>query len=85
MNRETMIDEVTNESIRLLRPGQSRPHSYSTDSACEPSRETADYLLASHIRQATEGASRRRREPIWPAVLQAASIFILAIVIAVKL
>lgn len=79
------MDEVTNESIRLLRPGQSRPHLCSEDSASEPSRETADYLLASHIRQASEGVSRRRREPVWIAALQASSIFILAIVIAVKL
>lgn len=80
-----MMGEVTNESIRRVRPGQSRPHSYSADSARGLSRETADYLLASHIRQASEGLSGRRREPVWPVVLQAASIFILAIVIVVKL
>lgn len=46
-------------------------------------KKTTDYLLAAHIGYTSAGIPRRRRERVWPAVLQSVAIFALAIALVV--
>ena len=46
-------------------------------------KATSDYLLAAHIGYTNSSIPRRKRERVWPAVLQSVAIFALAVALVV--
>lgn len=79
---QSIADHTSSEA------GATRPHLYSEDSDMkQETKEHADFLLASCLRQTNEGLGRpkRRKNEIRAAIIEAFGLVFLAAVLATKL